>query len=354
MSAIISWINLAIMDDEPMARERLRRIVEGWSWDIPKPGLENSTTKPLLWTWLLLKAHKEMLLSNPQSKMPDPELITVKARILVSAATPKEFDKKVDERTKSRNIDIVLSDIVVPGEEDGLMFAKRWQEDPESPVFIMVSAFPDKAIDAFSLEVADYVLKPVKRDRLAIALCKALSKKASKESAVAEWGKSILEIVETKKRKEEEAAFLTVSYLGKLTNIQVDDIVMFKADMKYTMVTTTTKNKKYLVETSLKKLQEMYGDKFLKVHRGCIVSLLYIEGLYNEPRKSITGAITKGRVWYIKLKGYDKEQERVEISRRLWGEVALKLGINPVIEYKKEFVPFTKNMKERALINQEK
>lgn len=348
MSVITTWINLAIMDDENIARERLRRIAEGWSWDIPKPGIENSTTKPLLWAWLLLKTHKEMLLSNPQSKMSDPDSITVKARILVSASTPKDFDQKVTERTQSRNIDIVLSDIVVPGAEDGLTFAKRWLEDPESPVFIMVSAFADKAVEAFSLEVADYVVKPVRGERLGAALCRALTKKAAKESAMSDWGKTILEFVESKKRKEEESSFLTVNHLGKLTNIQVDDIAIFKADMKYTMA--KTKTKEYILETSLKKLQELYGDKFIKVHRGCLVSLFYIEGLYNEPRKSITGKITKGRIWYIKLKGFDKDQEKVEISRRLWGEVALKLGINPVIEYKKDFVTFTKGMQERALI----
>mgnify|MGYP004726531055 CR=1 FL=1 len=116
MSGITTWINLAIMDDENNARTRIRRLSEAWSWDIPKPGLGNSNTKPLLWTWLLLKAHKELLLSNPNSKMPEPESITVKARILVCAATPKEFDQMVNERTHSRNIDIVLSDIVVPGE----------------------------------------------------------------------------------------------------------------------------------------------------------------------------------------------------------------------------------------------
>lgn len=348
MSAITTWINLAIMDDENIARERLRRIAEGWSWDIPKPGIDNSPTKPLLWTWLLLKAHKEMLLSNPQSKMPDPDSITVKARILVSASTPKDFDQKVEERTQLRNIDVVLSDIVVPGGEDGLMFAKRWQEAQESPVFIMVSAFPDKAVEAFSLEVADYVVKPVRGEVLGAALCRALSKKAAKESAGSDFGKSLLEIVENKKRKEDELGYLTVIYSGKLTNIQIDDIAMFKADMKYTMAKTKTKG--YILETSLKRLQEMYGDKFLKVHRGCLVSLYYIEGLYNEPRRSISGKITKGRVWYIKLKGFDKDQEKVEISRRLWGEVALRLGINPVIEYKKDFVPFTKGMQERALI----
>lgn len=347
-SNMVCYINVAIMDDEHLARTRIRRFTEGWSWDIPKPSINNSTTKPLLWNWLLLKIHQELLLKDKNAPMPDPNSITVKSRILITAETPAEFDRLIDERTHSHNLDVVLSDIVVPGQENGLMFAKRWQNKKDAPVFIMISAFSEHAVEACTLDVADYVVKPVRSERLGEALCRACTKKATRDSIETEWGQEITSIM---KQQKDSRSFLTVNVSGKLTNILVEDVLMFKAEQKYTMI--ITKNKEYISEISLRKLEELYHDKFIKVHRSYLVSLDYIEGLYSEQRKSLAGVFVKGRVWYIKLEGLDNNKERIEVSRRAWSYISKILGINPLSEYKKDFVEFTpeqlKKAKERLL-----
>lgn len=345
-SNMVCYINVAIMDDEHLARTRIRRFTEGWSWDIPKPSANNSTTKPLLWNWILSKIHQELLLKDKNAVMPDPNSVTVKSRILITAETPSEFDKLINERTQSHNLDIILSDIVVPGEENGLGFAKRWQNKKDAPVFIMISAFSEHAVDAFELDVAGYVVKPVRSEVLGEALCRACTKKATRDTVESEWGQDLSNII---KQQKDSRAFLTVNVSGKLTNILVEDVLMFKADMKYTMI--ITKNKQYISEISLKKLEELYYDKFIKVHRSYLVSLDYIDGLYSEQRKSLAGLFVKGRVWYIKLDGI--EDEKIEVSRRAWSNISKILGINPLAEYKKDFVNFSpeqlKKAKERLL-----
>lgn len=334
------WINVAIMDDEPLARNKIRRLIEGWSWDVSRPGNGTASTMPLLWTWLNVRLKRDdfdqqIYSSKKESSI---ENIKVKARIVVSAESPEEFDNLVTKRNQERSIDVIFADVRVPGKENGIQFADRWQNSKEAPVVIIVSAFDDSAVEAFAIEVADYVLKPVRGERLAQALYKALVKKTNQESLNADWAKPIIEAAS---KELGEEALLTVSSQSKLMNILIDDIIYFKSEQKYT--TIKTKNKEYLSEMPVKKFEDIYSDKFIKVHRGCIVSLNYIEGLYNEQRKDSTGSERKGKNWFLKMKGID---EKIEISRRAWGELYPKLNINPFVAYRKDFFPITKDMIE--------
>lgn len=328
------WINVAILEDEPVSRQRLRRLVENWIWEVPKPSedmQEENNIIPLLWPWLEIKSKRDdYFVDNDNVSM-----FTVKARIVACAESPEEFDQIITKREQHNNIDIILADVKMPGKEDGIQFSSRWQKSKEAPVVIIVSAFEDSAVKAFDIDVADYIMKPVRGERLAKALHRALARKANLDSKNSEWAKPIVDVVSkldmVSKNIEDE--ILTVSFRKKLINILVDDIIYFKAELKYT--TIRTKNKEYLSEIPIKKFEDLYYDKFFKVKRNCLVSWKHIEGITHENRKTSSGEVRKGRVWFIKMKGIE---ERIDISRRLWSIISRKLGINPFVAYRKNFI----------------
>lgn len=342
MNNKICWINVGILEDEHFAKERLRRFVENWNWEIYKPNEENKdSSTPLLWPWVLERLYNGSLVKDIRNE--DINSVIVKARIVISAESPAEFDQLITQRSQEKTLDVILTDVVMPGSENGLQFAARWQKSKEKPVIIVISAYEDNAVEAFNMEVADYIVKPVRADRLAQALHRALTKKATQEIRDSEWAKPIMDVIN---RNGED--ILTVSSRNKLINILVKDIIYLKSELKYT--TIKTKNKEYLSETSIKKFEDIYPTKFVKVYRGLLISWDYIEGVTHESRKTSTGEIRKGKKWFLKLKHID---EPVEVSRRLWGGISEVLNINPFVAYKKDFISITKknieDAKERIL-----
>lgn len=328
---------MGILEDEHYAKERLRRFIENWNWDIYKPTEETKeSSTPLLWPWVLEKIQKNPL--NNGIKTDDINSVTVKARIVIAAESPKEFDNLVTQRDQEKTLDIIFTDVVMPGEENGLQFASRWQKSKEKPVIIVVSAYEDNAVEAFNIEVADYIVKPVRAERLAQALHRALTKKATQDVGDADWAKPIMDAIH--KSNED---ILTVSSRNKLINILLKDIIYLRSEFKYT--TIRTKNKEYLSETSIKKFEEIYPEKFVKIYRGLLVSWDYIEGVTHESRKTSGGDIRKGKKWFLKLKNLD---EPLEVSRRLWGSISEILNINPFIAYKKDFIEIDKKSIEEA------
>lgn len=343
MSGKICWINVAILEDEPTSRQRLRRLVESWIWEVPKPSDESNNDEnniiPLLWPWLEIKSRRDSLQSDKE--LMDVNNFIIKARIVACAESPEEFDYLITKREQEDKIDIILADVRMPGKEDGIQFASRWQNSKEAPVIIIVSAFEDSAVKAFDIDVADYIMKPVRGERLAKALHKALSQKANKDSKNSKWARPIINAASVK-----QADILVVNFNKKLINILVDDIIFFKAEQKYT--TIRTKNREYVSEISIKKFEEMYNDKFFKVKRNCLVAWKYIDGITHESRKTSTGEIRKGRVWFLKMKDIE---EPIDISRRLWSVISEKLDINPFVAYRKDFIKINtediKKAKER-------
>lgn len=337
----VIYINVGVMDDEAKARQRAVRIIENWSLDLQRPGENDAQTGPLLWEWLKLKILKEKRASDKSAAMPDPDIIHVKARILITAQTPAEFESKIDERTRFKDIDVIVSDVVIPDHEyNGLEFAKRWNNKQDAPVFVMVSAH-DLAIKAFNIDVADYILKPLRTDTLSIGLCRALTKKASKDSMNKEWISEFKNFIE----KGKEMVVNVTSSGGKYHSLLVDDVVMFKSEEKYTMA--ITKTKEYFCEFSLKKICEMYKSDFIKVRRNYLLSVNHIIGFTNKSKKEETNKEVKGRIWFVKIES-NNNVEYIEIARREWGKIYKMCDINPTIDCKKDLINFDDEMRMRV------
>ena len=199
----------------------------------------------------------------------------------------------VDLATSGRP-DVVLMDIRMPG-MDGLEAAARLSMLDEPPAVIFVTAYGEHALEAFETQAVDYVVKPVRRDRLADALNKArrlnrAQLKALSEAADQSTGR---EHILCRRRTGLEL-------------IPIEDVFYFQADNKY--VTVCHREGEDLIEDSLKQLETQFGPRFVRIHRNALVAQPHLGGL----EKSGNGQ------HYVNVRDTGT---RLEVSRRHVAEV---------------------------------
>jgi two-component system response regulator AlgR len=161
--------------------------------------------------------------------------------------------------------DILLMDIRMP-EMDGLEAAQHLQSLGQPPAVIFTTAYNDYAVRAFETHAVDYLLKPVRRERLADALLHARLLTRMQTNALRETSATPV----SRQR-------ICASVRGGLQLIEVDDIRYFQADQKY--VSVVTAEGEVLIEETLKALEEEFADRFVRIHRNALVARRYIEGL---------------------------------------------------------------------------
>jgi two-component system, LytTR family, response regulator AlgR len=154
--------------------------------------------------------------------------------------------------------DVVLLDIAMPV-MDGLEAARHLQETENPPAVIFCTAFDEHALAAFDAAAIDYLVKPVRKERLQLALERARAQRAGVASAK----KKI--IAPTKQRTH-----LSASLRGSLRLIAINDIYYLQADEKYVVVYHARGED--LIEESLKSLEQEFPDVFLRIHRNCLVT----------------------------------------------------------------------------------
>lgn len=198
--------------------------------------------------------------------------------------------------------DIVLLDIRMPG-MDGIETAHHLNTMERPPAIVFTTAYDEYAIDAFDARAIGYVLKPVRRERLAGALDHAsrLAPRAL-HSVAAEAGLS-------KARKH-----ICARAHGELRLIPVSDIVCFRADQKYVAVDHV--NGQDLIDDSLTALAEEFSKDFIRIHRGAMVALRYIDRVEKT---------TDGRSIVVLRHGSQVDDKELIISRRHLAEARRRL-----------------------------
>jgi two-component system response regulator AlgR len=96
--------------------------------------------------------------------------------------------------------------------------------------------------------------------------------------------------------------------------VPLTEILYLKAEQKY--VTARTAQRDYLLEESLVKLESEFADRFLRVHRNCLVAADAVAGIEHA-----TGS-AEGDTWLVILREID---ERIPVSRRQWPEIKHRL-----------------------------
>lgn len=203
--------------------------------------------------------------------------------------------------------DIVLLDVQMPGMNgvelaNHLMRLKDW-----SPSVIFITAFDEYALKAFEVHAVDYLLKPVRAARLADAIRRAAAMRAQSTDTRT----SLVALVGALHARRRH---FSVQERGRVILVPVADVIYLKAELKY--VTVRTRTQEHLIEESLTSIEEEFGDIFVRVHRNTLVARNAIVGVERGAHAEAEGEGEKGQEsWQVILRDID---ERLPISRRQW------------------------------------
>jgi two-component system response regulator AlgR len=177
--------------------------------------------------------------------------------------------------------DMLLLDISMPG-LDGMTLARRLSEQDPSPAVVFCTAWPDQALEAFDCDAVDYLVKPVRLERLQTALDKVRRLVGGDE-------------------QQARGPFLRSKVGGRTSLVALNDVICLLAEDKYTTVIHLTG--RTVINDSLVDLEKRFTTHLLRIHRNALVAPGRIRGLRN---------ISSGAVC-LELEGTDI---RPEVSRR--------------------------------------
>ncbi len=204
------------------------------------------------------------------------------------------------EWLQRQSFDLALIDIHMPG-ADGLVLAQALRALPDPPALVFVTAHAEHAVRAFELEALDYLTKPVRLERLQMALEKAARLVQSRGDAETGSPDDVLIIQER----------------GRTERVLLSEVLYFKAELKY--ITVRTQSASYLLEGSLSELETKYVDRFLRIHRNALVSRPGVRALERQHDTQ------DGEAWAVRIHGIE---ELLLVSRRQLA-VVRELVANP-------------------------
>jgi two-component system, LytTR family, response regulator AlgR len=193
----------------------------------------------------------------------------------------------------ARGADVVLMDINMP-EMDGIEAARHLLKMENAPRVIFVTAYDQHALAAFEVQAIDYLMKPVRRDRLLAALERAKPLTAMQMEAMPRGARR----------------YFSVSERGRLVLVPIDDVIFLRAEQKY--ITIVTEKKEHLIEDSLTRIEDEFAGRFLRIHRNCLVKSELIESFERDADEEGESQ------WIVTLRG---RNDRLLVSRRQHAEV---------------------------------
>jgi two-component system, LytTR family, response regulator len=211
-------LRIAIVDDEPLARSLLRRMLEVY---------------------------------------PDVEVVA-------------EYGNGADalRGLPDDQVALALLDIQMPG-LSGLQLAADLLESESAPSIVFVTAFDEFAIGAFEVHAVDYLLKPVNPDRLQRALERVRARLTPERGDEMERLKRMLDMHSSRERRVERIAIR----VGERTYLQrVEEIEWVEADGKYVKIHVGGKT--YAMRETMKSMEARLQDfRFIRISRSAIVNL---------------------------------------------------------------------------------
>jgi two-component system response regulator AlgR len=193
-----------IVDDEQPARERIRRLLDDYS------GIE-----------IVAEA------SNGQEAL---------------------------EYIRQEKPQLAFLDISMPV-MNGVELAKLLSQDFPELKIIFTTAYDQYALEAFDVNATDYLLKPIRKERLS---------------------KALLKLIKTKPAEE----FITIREREAVKKVLIKNILFLQSDQKY--VEIHLEDKTLLASDSLKELENRFSHYFLRVHRSTLVNKRYFYGIDQE------------------------------------------------------------------------
>lgn len=218
MNAPNMSLRVAIVDDEPLARMRIRTLLSQTATPNEVVGEFGESVSALMWL--------------------------------------QEQDQA------GQSPDMVVLDIQMPG-LDGMVLAARLRDLRRPPSVVFVTAHAEHALRAFDLAAADYLTKPVRLERLDASLDRVRKLRAA--------------LMPAPEPVVDDSEVLVVQERGRVERIRLAEVLYFKAEQKYVTVRTTTRS--YIMDGSLSELEAKFAPRFLRIHRNALVARRAVRAL---------------------------------------------------------------------------
>ena len=242
-------LKILLVDDEPLARSRLRELLADIAQQVPT------------------------------------EVVAEAGNGLIAL-----------EILREKVVDVVLADIRMPG-MDGIELSSHLGRLPNPPAVIFTTAYDNYAVQAFDLNAVDYLLKPVRAQRLLAALQKVPAQHPD-PGLLAGLGQEM---------RGSGRTHLSCHERGRLLLVPVSEVLYFKADLKY--VTARTIEREYLLDEALTHLETEFAERFIRLHRAVLVAKTALAGFekgQSEDADAYGWALLRG------------VPEKLPVSRRQW------------------------------------
>jgi two-component system response regulator AlgR len=225
-------------------------------------------------------------------------LADVHGEIATSVVGESANGLEVVERLPPSGAQLLLLDIQMPG-MGGIELARHLAGLEQAPAIVFVTAHDRHAVEAFELNALDYLMKPVRAERLAAALKKA-------QAAGPVPRERLARAAEAAKAAARE--FFSVAERNRIVLVPVGEVLYLKAEQKY--VTLRTRMGEHLIEEPLVSIEREFGERFVRVHRNCLVARAAVRGF-----ERLAGSSEEEPHWNVVLEG---SEERLPVSRRQW------------------------------------
>jgi DNA-binding LytR/AlgR family response regulator len=188
--------------------------------------------------------------------------------------------------------DVLFFDIRMPGQsglDAAAELADAWPAESAFPLLVFVTAYDQYAIQAFDAQAVDYVLKPVRADRLAQTVSRLQARLQQRTTANAADLDPVLNQLRSLLQAQTSAApaaaplqLLQASVGNQLRMVPVDEVLYLEAADKYVCVFTLDGGE-VLLRTPLKELlQRLDSQVFWQIHRGSVVRASAIESVTRD------------------------------------------------------------------------
>jgi DNA-binding LytR/AlgR family response regulator len=188
--------------------------------------------------------------------------------------------------------ELAFLDIQMPG-LTGLEVAQGI-DGPTRPVF--VTAYDEYALEAFEHAALDYLLKPLRAERLQRTLERVRAGLSAPAPADAALMQAMRRLVQQAAPGAERLHYVRAAKGGMVYNLAVQEVLFFQSDEKYTVVRTA--DKEYLIRIPIAELaNRLDPEHFWQVHRSTIINLAHLDGTRRDEASRL----------FLRMRGYAAE-----------------------------------------------